>query len=1058
MPPFCPPSPTRVDTNDTVGGAAMSPEQQIDQGGRAMLPTESLAWNCLEAVRSRLSSRLADFTRVRIAQKRDNDAAFFEVDLRYVFKITPVVARLSPADYTDMDSKATELLESLDTLVNGQFIDTEDEQEPEGWEPESSGDVPVPHDAEMLRDKYRRLYALIIFLEGAEGNLNLATGPGSPIFTLPAGAVWSSALHRVAEWKALLERLAADSRSSYGAQLLPMRQPQMSAERTETQPGVLEKRASVVVGAMLKEFRRLNCFNDERTHEIKLRVPGDLYKAPLRPVLDIFVSCCGYGDDEEMQWQEAECGTFEVALDVERRDMCSAIERAKRKRRKLHLFVNQELGLLDVSDKIPPVQSATCGLEVKSLSDLLRDKFFQVKVKDLLHGTADGKFGSHKKAVLALSLAQCLMDFIDEELELASYSWNPKHIFFLYPKGTTASNGTLCISLRPKMARQQTLVAPTANLIDFICPGNPVLLSFARLLLEIHDGDELSLDIGQDNTKPSLAAWAQMCSALAKAESTGHFFNAVHGCLYLHLYLPKGGKPSAFPAAAGVLRRVLYENIVRYLELMVDPDSAKRKRDVDDMADLPDPKKVPVSPPPSDTGSEALSALSSGTTDPKAASDTQLVLRRKEDDKCSLLSVPPVGRRIKNPRRKIERPLSEKQALTSTTVIQRKAIPTPNTVTLYDDEKTGENSEDSKMAAIYFSHLDDVKKNFILPLVSHPTAATGDERLRRPVRIAVLDSGVDMSDPYVKGAAKRIKAKRNWTDDDPENWTDTYGHGTHVARLLIRVAPAAEIYVARVSTAKEIRPEKTGLIAKAINWAATEWNVDIISLSLGLDEYHPEIDKQLKRVLSPGTNGPKRIVIAAAANWAGNKDTAYPARRERVICIHATDGGGNPSKKNPTPRKGDDNFALLGLSIESSKREKENDSPKPAAGRGGGGALAGIGTAAAAAAGLVKPKPKRERVWISGTSYATPIAAGIAANVLEFARHHAEMTPGEREGLYSWFGMSRIFQAMSDVRSDYDYITPWKMFDPKHDTQTIVKCIMKILNGEKPREVMSSKK
>ncbi|KAL8294203.1 hypothetical protein RB597_008037 [Gaeumannomyces tritici] len=1038
-----------------MGGATMSSEQQFGQGG---LPTKFLAWDCLEVVRSCLSSRLANLRRVQTAQKPDNGAAFFEADLRFVFTIIPPVARPSLADHAEVESKATALLESLDTLVNGQFIDMEDEQEPEGWEPESSGDVPAPYNAEMLRDKYQRLYALIIFLEGAEGMLNLATGPGSPIFTLPTGAVWSSALDRIAEWKALLERLTADSRSSCSIELPSVQQPQMSAERTETQSGVLEKRASVVIGAMLKEFRRLNCSDGKWAHEIKLKVPGDLYTGPLRPVLDMFVSCCHLGDDKEMQWQEAECGTFEVEPEVESRDMCLAIKHAKDNHRKLHIFVNQELGLFDVSDRVPRVQSATCELETKSLSDLLRDRFFQdIKAIDGFCGTAHGKFGHRKKAVLTLSLAQCLMDFIDEELELASHSWNPKQIFFLYPKDTTASNGTLCISLRPKMARQQTLMGPAANLRDFIGPGNPVLLSFARLLLEIHDGDELPLNIDLNNTDSRTAAWGKMCSALetvARVASMDYLFDAVHGCLYLHFYLSEKEKGLALPAAAGVLRRVLYENVVRYLELMVNPDRVKRKRDVDDMADLPDPKKVSVPPPPPETGLEVLSTLLSGTMNSKTALDTQLILRPKEDDKGSPLLVPPVGRLIKNPCRKVERSLSERQVPMSTAVSQRKAIPT---VTLYDDERTGENSDDAEMAKIYFSHLDYVREYFIAPLARHLIVDTEDERLRRPVRVAVLDSGVDMSDPRVKGAKKRIKAMRNWTDDNPENWEDSYGHGTHVVRQLIRVAPAAEVYVARVSTAKKVEPEKTGLIAKAINWAATVWDVDIISLSFGLDEDHQEIDIEPERVLSPGIkHGPKRIVIAAAANWAGNKYIAYPARHKRVICINATDGGGNPSKKNPTPRKDGDNFALLGLSIESRKRKKENESLKPAAGRGEGEALAGIGTAAAA--GLIKPNPKRETVWISGTSYATPIAAGIAANVLEFARHHAELTSGERELLYSWFGMSRIFRAMSDVRKDYDYITPWKMFNPKHDTQTIVECIKEILYADNARDVMRSKK
>jgi len=201
-------------------------------------------------------------------------------------------------------------------------------------------------------------------------------------------------------------------------------------------------------------------------------------------------------------------------------------------------------------------------------------------------------------------------------------------------------------------------------------------------------------------------------------------------------------------------------------------------------------------------------------------------------------------------------------------------------------------------------------------------------------------------------------------------------------------------------------------------------------------------------VLNPGgRDGPKRIVIAASANWAGNHDVAYPARRERVICINATDGGGNPSKKNPTPRKGNKNFAILGLSIESWRRASAKD---PATGEE-------AMSTTPATAGLIRPKAKREKVWVSGTSYATPVAAGVAANVLEFMQHHAEMSSGEREFLYSWFGMSRIFEAMSTERGDYDYITPWRMFDPKHDPQTVVKLIRRILNGEEPRKVLGAK-
>lgn len=784
----------------------MSLQYRSERHDNTILPTKSASWKCLEAVRSCLSSRLASFKRSHgRPQKRDNDAALFEVDLRNVFNKAPLAAGLSPEDYADMDWMVAELLEVLDEIVNDRLIYSEDERESAGWASHLNDE---PYEAELLRHGYPRLSGLITFLEDADGLLNLATGPGFPIFTPPPGTDWSLALQRVATWKDFLERVTASERSG-GDQILSMSQTTLASEwRETTRPDVPGKRASILVGAMFREFRRLNCGNGTN-HEVKLRVPEDLYTS--QRALDLFVSSCIHSDERNREWQEAEGGEMLRLVtegDIEH-SICSAINRARSEGKRMQLIVDDGNRLLIVLSSKPPAQPAR--LTSKSLSDLLKGRsFHEPKFKDLLtqgnQGTAHLRFGSRNKAMLALSLARCLMDFIDEELELALYSWQPEHIFLLYPEGGDARQGTLCISLK------QSLGAPEMDLMSSIRPGNPILLSFARLLLEIYDGDELTLNIHQNNPKLNTGVWGQMCGSLedAKSNGDGYFLQAVQGCLYLHNSLSQGDMAATGPAAASIIRQHVYKNIVHNLEVTVELASTGQKRqreDADKMVDIPPPKRISVP-----SASTKPRSPSSGPIDTDLMSDIESTPYYEGDKQYLLPSISPAARRILKPRSwMMGRPLSARTQLDGAKGPEMLA----GRVTLYDEEHAEGGSEAAKRAREYLELVDKANRVFILP--SHGSSrVTGDDKLCRPVRIAIIDSGIDMTDRLMKRNAQRIKAKRNWTDDDPQNWTDTFGHGTHVARLLVQVAPAAEIYIARVSTAKTILSEKTGLIAQVL--------------------------------------------------------------------------------------------------------------------------------------------------------------------------------------------------------------------------------------------------
>jgi subtilisin family serine protease len=78
------------------------------------------------------------------------------------------------------------------------------------------------------------------------------------------------------------------------------------------------------------------------------------------------------------------------------------------------------------------------------------------------------------------------------------------------------------------------------------------------------------------------------------------------------------------------------------------------------------------------------------------------------------------------------------------------------------------------------------------------------------VRIAILDTGIDIGHPSIIGAMRskppRIhKSMQSFVEDDG-SIKDECGHGTHIAALLSRVAPQAEIYIAKVAQNQEIPP------------------------------------------------------------------------------------------------------------------------------------------------------------------------------------------------------------------------------------------------------------
>ncbi len=76
-----------------------------------------------------------------------------------------------------------------------------------------------------------------------------------------------------------------------------------------------------------------------------------------------------------------------------------------------------------------------------------------------------------------------------------------------------------------------------------------------------------------------------------------------------------------------------------------------------------------------------------------------------------------------------------------------------------------------------------------------------------PVKIAVLDTGIDLNHPDMQAYADNIKKKHNWLRQGSKTMVhDVDGHGTFVTSLLLDYAPDAEIYVAKIADRKPASP------------------------------------------------------------------------------------------------------------------------------------------------------------------------------------------------------------------------------------------------------------
>ena len=179
-------------------------------------------------------------------------------------------------------------------------------------------------------------------------------------------------------------------------------------------------------------------------------------------------------------------------------------------------------------------------------------------------------------------------------------------------------------------------------------------------------------------------------------------------------------------------------------------------------------------------------------------------------------------------------------------------------------------------------------------------------------------------------------------------------------------------------------------------------------MSFGFEQPVDKIDKAIRFA-----DDNKVIMLAAASNQGGNSNIAWPARLSQVICVYATDSFGNRCDFTPTESPYGDNFAVLGQAVKSCWP-------------------ASLG---------------QDEIRKSGTSTATPIAAGIAAITLAYLkralskwdRNLSDNDAAILSKVRSSAGMSTVFRRMAQrKRGGYDYIVPWDFLDAAKYTESTV--------------------
>ncbi|KAJ5387336.1 hypothetical protein N7509_009877 [Penicillium cosmopolitanum] len=287
-----------------------------------------------------------------------------------------------------------------------------------------------------------------------------------------------------------------------------------------------------------------------------------------------------------------------------------------------------------------------------------------------------------------------------------------------------------------------------------------------------------------------------------------------------------------------------------------------------------------------------------------------------------------------------------------------------------------------------------------MSLFNHLRTDFGIGREPERIKVAIIDTGFDINHPRLNGE-NRIKEYKSFNGGDVT--VDTSGHGTHIAGILLELTSNVDLYIEKFVNSRICGEEENitirERIVRALRHARETWKVHMISLSFGFNKTgtRDEVKEEVEECLNNNI-----VVFASASNDGGNRPRTYPGKYNRVLCIHSASGVGDKSWFSPTPEEPDtkqDNFSAVGDCVSSYWPLNDPN-------------VANVGSK-----------------YMSGTSFATPVAVSIAAFMLGYIQRKIphydwNIKPRSPEGI------QKIFRMMSkgNKRDGYDWISPQWFF------------------------------